>query len=353
MQLQKKNKSRSIRSKTKKQRGGVATQEQKDNYLLEAIVTNESRHVERALAVGANANVKDEQGNPALIVAIAWSDGDTEIIRLLLEKGADVNAKESTIGATALSFASSDGHPEIVRLLLENGADMNAKDNVTGYTALIEATSNNEIEVVRLLLENGADINAKDLRGMTALMMASIKGNAEIVRLLLEYGADVNIVDNHNYTAVMLATMTRHAEIVELLTSNMYQTPKCMSQEEYNRCDIKEGNEEPQDPISLETLERKDAVKLEGQPKVCYNRKTLKSWFKNSKTNPLTREPVSDVWIRSNLGTQPCEEPPTTGGKYRRKSIKKHKTKTKTKKSNKKNKKNTRKNKRKYKTYNT
>ena len=331
-----------------KQRGGVATQEQKDNYLLEAIVTGEIDKVDRVLVAGANANVKDEQGNPALIVAVAWSSGNTEIIKLLLGKGADVNAKESRFGATVLAFASSDGHTEIVRLLLENGADINAKDNVNGYTALIEATFNNNIEVVRLLLGNGADINAKDVRGATALMMATIKDNIEIVRLLLEYGADVNMVDNHNYTAIMLASMRRNDEIVELLTPNMYQTPKCMSLEEYNRCDIKEGNEEPHDPISLETLKRKDAVKLEGQPKVCYNRKTLKSWFKNSKTNPLTREPVSDIWIRSNLGDQPCEEPPTTGGKARRKPIKKRKTKTKTKtkRSSKPNKKITRKNKR-------
>lgn len=329
MQLQKQNKSRSIRSKKKKQRGGVATQEQKDNYLLEAIETSESSNVERALAVGADVNVKNERGDPALIVAVAWSYGDTEIIKLLLERGADVNAKESSLGATALAFAISSGHTEIVRLLLENGADINTKD-INGYTPLIEATFNNEIEIGRLLLEKGADINAKDLRGMTALMFATIKDNIEIVRLLLQYGADVNIVDNHNYTALMLAMMSRNAEIVELLTPNMYQTPKCMSLEEYNRCDRKEGNEDPQDPISLETLERKDAVKLEGQPNVCYNRKTLKKWFTNSKTNPLTREPVSDVWIHSNLGEQPCKEPPMTGGKTRRKSNKKRKTKRKT-----------------------
>lgn len=346
MQLQKKNKSRSIRSKTKKQRGGVATQEQKDNYLLEAIENSEINNVERALSAGANMNVKNERGTPALIVAITWSYGNTEIIKLLLERGADVNATEDSIGATALAFASSDGHIEITRLLLEKGSDINAKD-INGYTPLIEAAANNMIEVGRLLLEKGADINAKDLRGSTALMFASIEENVEIVRLLLQYGADMNIVDNLNYTALMLAMMTRNAEIIELLTPNMYQTPKCMSLEEYNRCDRKEENEEPQDPISLETLERKDAVKLEGQPKVCYNRKTLKKWFKNSKTNPLTREPVSDVWIYSNLGEQPCEEPPMTGGKARRKLNKKRKTKTKTKKSNKKNKKNTRKNKRK------
>lgn len=327
-----------------KQRGGVATQEQKDKYLLEAIESSEISNVERVLAAGANVNIKNERGNPALIVAIAWSYGDTEIIKLLLVRGADVNATENSIGATALAFASSDGHTEIIRLLLENGADINAKD-INGYTPLIEATFNNEVEVGRLLLERGADINAKEQLGITALMFATIEENVEFVRLLLQYGADVNIVDNRNYTALMMAMMTRNAEIIEMLTPNMYQTPKCMSLDEYNRCDRNEGNEEPQDPISLETLGRKDAVKLEGQPKVCYNRKTLKSWFKNSKTNPLTREPVSDVWIRSNLGEQPCEEPPITGGKTRRNPNKKRKTKT--KKSNKKTKQNTRRNKRK------
>jgi hypothetical protein len=172
-------------------------------------------------------------------------------------------------------------------------------------------------------------------------MVAILNGRTGIVRLLLEYGADVNVIDVYNNTALMLANESRAPEIVELLTT---PRPKCMSIEEYNRCD---KNEEGKviDPLLLEPVVRKDAVKLEGQPKICYNRASLKRWTKTRKTNPVTNETISDVWIRSNLGELSCEEPPTTGGKYWRKPIKKRKTKT--KKSNKKHKKVTRKTKRK------
>jgi len=60
-----------------------------------------------------------------------------------------------------LIWASYNGHIEIVRELINRGADINAKAN-DGYTALIEASANGRIEVVRELINRGADINAKN-----------------------------------------------------------------------------------------------------------------------------------------------------------------------------------------------
>ena len=51
----------------------------------------------------------------------------TEVVKLLLEKGAEVNAKESTNGVTALMMAANNGHPEVVKLLLEKSANVNVK----------------------------------------------------------------------------------------------------------------------------------------------------------------------------------------------------------------------------------
>ena len=88
----------------------------------------------------------------------------------------------------------------------------------------------------------------------------------------------------------------------------------------------------------LEVIERIDAVKLPGQPKVCYDRKTLKQWFNENKTNPQDREEVEQDWINKNMGENPCEPAPETvfnipskGGKRKTK-----KSKRKSKKSNRK-----------------
>jgi len=113
--------------------------------------------------------------------------------------------------------------------------------------------------------------------------------------------------------------------------------PPCMSQAEYEKC-IAKGDTKPIDVISQEELEIKDAVKLPGQPNTCYDRRELKKWFKNNKTNPLSREPVTQDWIDKNMGDQDCK-PQTEGGKGKgKRKTKKRKSKksTKTKKQTKK-----------------
>ncbi|CAK9064156.1 unnamed protein product [Durusdinium trenchii] len=97
----------------------------------------------------------------------AAEHGDLEVVRLLLEAGADKNAT-TTDWSTALMRAAELGHLEVVRLLLKAGAD--------GATALIDAAEYDQLEVVRLLLEAGADKNAATIAGETALMGAAKYG---------------------------------------------------------------------------------------------------------------------------------------------------------------------------------
>ena len=147
---------------------------------------------------GADVNAKDKYGDTALIEA-----GHLEVVKLLIENGADVNAKNED-GKTALMRASREGHLEVVKYLIENGADVNAKSN-NGWTALMRASYNGHLEVVKYLIENGADVNAKRDSGRTALMSASSEGNIEIVKLLIENGTDVNAKDEDGKTALDLA----------------------------------------------------------------------------------------------------------------------------------------------------
>jgi ankyrin repeat protein len=111
-------------------------------------------------------------------------------VRFLLGHGANVNAK-SVLGLTPLIVASERDHQEIVQLLLEKGADTNAKKVINGRTALMCACQWGYLGVVKRILERGrdVDVSAKDKAGMTALMIASRNGYTDIVELLKAYEA--------------------------------------------------------------------------------------------------------------------------------------------------------------------
>ena len=89
--------------------------------------------------------------------------GDIATIRTMLENGTDVNAKDDTFGHTALIVASRMGRSEVVELLLAKGADSNVADNY-GQTALHWARKKNFQEVVDLLQKAGAVEPAREAR---------------------------------------------------------------------------------------------------------------------------------------------------------------------------------------------
>eukprot|EP00919_Chromeraceae_sp_WS-2016_P076936 GHVR01182052.1.p1 GENE.GHVR01182052.1~~GHVR01182052.1.p1 ORF type:complete len:116 (+),score=15.91 GHVR01182052.1:30-377(+) len=95
-------------------------------------------------------------------------------------------------GKTPLTCALEEfGHTDIARLLIDKGADVNSREN-DGYTPLIWASNRGHTDIARLLIDKGADVNSKDKDGTTPLISASEFGHTEIVRFLIEKGADVN-----------------------------------------------------------------------------------------------------------------------------------------------------------------
>ncbi|KAH8652933.1 hypothetical protein BGZ61DRAFT_374430, partial [Ilyonectria robusta] len=120
--------------------------------------------------------------------------GHNAVVKLLLDKGADVEAKDKNnrYGGTPLWWAAQNGHAAVVKLLLGKGADVEAKDknNRYGGTPLWWAAQNGHEAVVKLLLEKGADVEAKDrVDGRTPLWWAAQSGHKAIVKLLLDKGA--------------------------------------------------------------------------------------------------------------------------------------------------------------------
>jgi ankyrin repeat protein len=129
--------------------------------------------------------------------------GDNAKIGALLQGGADVNLKERRGGATPLMHAAAHGSLDTMRLLLDKGADVNAR-NTGGATALMWAVS--EIAKVRLLIDRGADVNVATSGGRTALMLAALgDGSAETVKLLLSKGANPRAVDALKITTLSAA----------------------------------------------------------------------------------------------------------------------------------------------------
>jgi ankyrin repeat protein len=154
-------------------------------------------------------------GNLNSDLLTAAKQGDTNQVKDLLDRGADVNAKHKG-GQTALMYATFKGHTDTIKILLDRGADVNAKHK-GGQTALMYAVIKGHTDTIKILLDKGADVNAKDMYGDTALMEATFKGHTDTIKILLDRGADVNAKDEDGYTASMYAKERGYTEIVELL----------------------------------------------------------------------------------------------------------------------------------------
>ena len=157
-------------------------------------------------------NQATERGDTALF--IASHEGHPLVVQLLLDKGADIDAR-TELGQTPLMRAAARGKKETAQLLLEKGANKDARDKF-GWTPLITAAVREKKEIVQLLLEKGADIDASK-SGWTPLMLATGGRNEKIVKLLVEKGADIQAKEKSSQTPLMIATRTGKKEIVQLL----------------------------------------------------------------------------------------------------------------------------------------
>lgn len=134
------------------------------------------------------------------------TDGEVEKLKSLLDKNPELIEAKGWHDRTPLHRAAEFGNVDCVRLLIERGADVNARSLLWSATALFEAiggaekddTSGNNMACAQLLLENGADPNIKSrLRSETAVFHVR---HLDALLLLAKYGADLNVIsDENNY----------------------------------------------------------------------------------------------------------------------------------------------------------
>jgi|GEM_PF-3293281 len=184
--------------------------------------------VQHLLHQGAEVSSRDSSGSTPLLFA-AWH-GHGQIARLLLDSGAQPNEgpeSKDEAGRTytdlPLEVAAVHGDLDLVKALVEKGADVNAHgglDNASihgGRTALMAAAGNGHLDVVESLLSKGANIEAVTSGGQTALMAAADEGHLDVVEFLLSTGAVVNAENNYGETALTLALKTPLSEVADCL----------------------------------------------------------------------------------------------------------------------------------------
>jgi ankyrin repeat protein len=195
--------------------------------------STESVEVARIRAIIKNSPdlIDAPQGGGETLLHIAAQSGDLDVVKLLLESGADINGSKP-FSATALHYAAGNGHETVVRFLLSRGADPNGESAI-GITPLGLAVAKGYRTVASTLLQAGATVTNKASnsggyigniaieihKGETALHIASRSGYPAIVSLLLTNGAPVDAVDSEQQTPLCLAVQHRDLDAAtKLLT---------------------------------------------------------------------------------------------------------------------------------------
>ncbi|MFH1438212.1 MAG: ankyrin repeat domain-containing protein [Pseudomonadota bacterium] len=213
------------------------------------------------LLVAAGADAAAKQGSGKTLLEAALQNGKGEIALLLIEKGAAVNPDEACIvdnegllssscGMTPLALAASSGDSASVKALVEKGANVNIRDSESGRTALELAIHNKHYAAAKVMIEKGFDINSLEtaallslvaeekiellqmilaagyspdvryhLDGRTMLIEACVLEKAQVVKLLLDHGADKTLEDDQDLTAMKAAKKAGNKQIIELISA--------------------------------------------------------------------------------------------------------------------------------------
>ena len=179
--------------------------------------------------------------------ALRWAaeHGHNELIKPLLENGANVNSTDGVSGPTGLHAAARKGHADCLTTLIEHGANVNA---VAGnLTPLHSATFCGHIECVTALLRHGADVNSRVCGGDTPLHLAAVSGFLECFGKLTEYGADITLRNDSYKTALDMADESTKQQMQNIVETFGLQT----SSNRINDAETKAGHRKSNESLFM------------------------------------------------------------------------------------------------------
>jgi ankyrin repeat protein len=184
-------------------------QDDLDSSLIAAARTGNLHDFNLALKLGANLRAVDRDGTNAVLAAT--EGGQHGLLRQLLDKGVDPNARGGS-GFTPLTFTAMRGANEDIAALLRAGARPN-QHNALGAAPLHLAAEFGHTRAMTLLAAGGARVDDRDDAGETPLLAAIRAGRAESVSTLLDLGADPNAAGKSGSSALFLAILGGYEDI--------------------------------------------------------------------------------------------------------------------------------------------
>lgn len=211
-----------------------------------SVLQDDSTITEKLLLAGADLTVRNKKGESPLCRAVSVNSPSVSVLLeagsvsdnatcpeegclfcasrsgciVMLEeiiRGLEDLNRLSSQGISALHYAVHAGQIEVVRLLLENGADVNIRDK-RDRTPLHQAVrADDSSELIDLLVENGADLEACDYNGCTPLLLAAKTGRFDDLKKLVNLGADLTAEDDQGLSVDSYARLNQHADIRSFL----------------------------------------------------------------------------------------------------------------------------------------
>jgi uncharacterized protein len=190
--------------------------------VVKEVKFDDVKSIQKELANGLDPNTTDSQGMPLIVIA-AREKSDKVAALLANDPKTDLEKLDSA-GENALMLAALNGDQDLAKLLIDKGAEVNKK----GWAPLHYAAANGHDEMVQLLIKHSAYIDAASPNGTTPLMMAARGNHITTAKVLLDAGADPRVKNQLGMTALDFAKLYHAKDVTEGLEA-MFANDKAAS----------------------------------------------------------------------------------------------------------------------------
>ena len=182
--------------------------------LFDYVSEGNLKKVKELIEKGADVNARDQNGDFLLNDAVGKEN--LKVIEFLIEKGAKVNEKNED-GTSVLLNAVLFQNFDVIKLLIDKGADVNARAH--GGFVLNDAVRQQNLKIIKLLIENGADVKAKNVDDESSVLHTAVRfyKNLDIISLLIDKGADVNATDKNGDSVLYKALVSKKPFIIRVI----------------------------------------------------------------------------------------------------------------------------------------